>query len=314
MADTPGRIAVLVNAGAGHGCPPDLATSLKAKFCQRGLHARVHLIEHGPDLLAAARDAVQAGAGMVAAAGGDGTVSAVASQLVGTQVVLGVLPMGTLNHFAKDLGLPLDVDHAIDVLAHGRVGAVDVGQVNDRVFINNSSIGIYPDIVLDRERQRRRLGRSKWPALAVACLKVLQRYPTLAIQLAVEGDKLPARRSPFVFIGNNRYEIAGFEIGNRKSLEEGRLSLYMAHHGGRFGLLRLAVQAMLGRLQQADDFETLDSTELEIQTRRRAVHVSADGEVMLMQPPLHYRIRAGALKVMRPLAPGPASATPAPPR
>jgi diacylglycerol kinase family enzyme len=116
----------------------------------------------------------------------------------------------------------------------------------------------------------------------------------------VEGEKQSARRSPFVFIGNNRYEIAGFEIGNRKSLEDGRLSLYMAHHGGRLGLLRLAIQALLGRLQQAEDFETLDVTELAIQTRRRAIRVAADGEVMLMQPPLNYRIRAGALRVLRP--------------
>ena len=297
---TAGQAVVLVNATAGQGCPPDLDKTLQDKMRERGFEARVQLMRSGGELLSAAQAAMKTGAPTIVAAGGDGTVSAVASQLAGTNTVLGVLPMGTLNHFAKDLNIPLEQDAAIDVLARGRVAPVDVGEVNGRVFINNSSIGIYPDIVLDRERQRRRLGRSKWPALAVASLNVLRRHPSLAIQLEVEGEKQAARRSPFVFIGNNRYEIAGFDIGNRKSLEDGRLSLYMAHHGGRLGLLRLAIQALLGRLHQAEDFETLDVTELAIQTRRRAIRVAADGEVVLMQPPLNYRIRAGALRVIRP--------------
>jgi diacylglycerol kinase family enzyme len=291
---------VLVNATAGKGCPPDLAATLEDKFRQRGIEARIALMHSGSDLLAAAQAAGRERVPLAVAAGGDGTVSAVASQLAGTEAVLGVLPMGTLNHFAKDLGLPLELDAALDVLAQGRVAAVDVGEVNGRVFINNSSIGIYPDIVLDRERQRRRLGRGKWPALAIASMNVLRRHPSLAIQVEVDGDKQPARRSPFVFIGNNRYEIAGFEIGNRGSLEDGKLSFYMAHHGGRFGLLRLAVQALLGTLRQADDFEMHEATQLSIKSARRAIRVSADGEVMLMQPPLQYRIRAGALRVMRP--------------
>jgi len=299
-ADTRGRAVVLVNATAGSGCPPDLQPSMEEKLRQRGIEGRVKLMHSGSELLSAARHAMKEGASMVVAAGGDGTVSAVASQLAGTDTVLGVLPMGTLNHFAKDIGMPLELDAALDVLARGRIAHVDVGEVNGRVFINNSSIGIYPDIVLDRERQRRRLGRSKWPALAVASLNVLRRHPSVAIQLEVEGEKQPARRSPFVFIGNNRYEIAGFEIGNRKSLEDGKLSLYMAHHGGRFGLLALALQALFGTLRQADDFEMHEATELAIKSARRAIRVSADGEVMLMQPPLQYRIRAGALRVMVP--------------
>ena len=300
MSASGAQLLVLVNASAGQGCPPDLGPTLEEKFRQRGVTARVSLMQSGEALLSAARSALAEGAPTIVAAGGDGTVSAVASQLAGTDTVLGVLPMGTLNHFAKDIGMPLETDAAIDVLAAGRVAAVDVGEVNGRVFINNSSIGLYPDIVLDRERQRRRLGRSKWPALALACLHVLQRHPSLAIQVEVEGEQQKARRSPFVFIGNNRYEIAGFDIGSRKSLEAGHLSLYMAHHGGRFGLVRLAFQALLGRLRQADDFEMLEANDFTIKSPRRALRVSADGEVLLMTPPLCYSIRAGALRVIRP--------------
>lgn len=290
---------VLLNGKAGTGCPPDVVAGLQDKLAQRGIVARVDVLQGGGELLAATDRASGDGARMVVAAGGDGTVSAVASRLAGTGTVLGVLPMGTLNHFAKDLGLPMEIDAALDVLADGRTVAVDVGEVNDRVFINNSSIGIYPDIVLDRERQRRRLGRGKWPALLVACLNVLRRHPSLKVELQVEGERL-LRRSPFVFIGNNRYQVEGFAIGSRTALDAGRLSLYMAHHGGRFGLLRLAVLALLHRLRQAEDFEMLEAAELVIRPERRQIRVAADGEVLAMQGPLRYRIRPGALQVRVP--------------
>lgn len=290
---------VLLNGKAGTGCPPDVVAGLQDKLAQRGIVARVDVMQGGGELLAATDRASGDGARMVVAAGGDGTVSAVASRLAGTGTVLGVLPMGTLNHFAKDLGLPMEIDAALDVLADGRTVAVDVGEVNDRVFINNSSIGIYPDIVLDRERQRRRLGRGKWPALLVACLNVLRRHPSLKVELQVEGERL-LRRSPFVFIGNNRYQVEGFAIGSRTALDAGRLSLYMAHHGGRFGLLRLAVLALLHRLRQAEDFEMLEAAELVIRPERRQIRVAADGEVLAMQGPLRYRIRPGALQVRVP--------------
>ena len=293
---------VLLNGKAGTGCAPDVLAGLQDRLARHGIPARVVLIQDGNELLDEAGRASKEGVPLVIAAGGDGTVSAVASRLAGTTTVLGVLPMGTLNHFAKDLGLPVDLEAALDVLANGRTVSVDVGEVNGRVFINNSSIGIYPDIVLDRERQRRRLGRGKWPALLVACLNVLRRHPSLKVELQVDGDPL-LRRSPFVFIGNNRYEVEGFAVGSRRALDAGRLSLYMAHHGGRFGLLRLALLALLHRLEQAEDFETLEADELVIRPGRRRIRVAADGEVLVMQTPLHYRIRPGALQVRVPAVP-----------
>lgn len=298
-----GKAVVLINATAGaRGCPPDLQGRMEDQLRRRGIDANVALVHSGKDLLAATDQAVEAGASLVVAGGGDGTVSAVASRLVDTGTALGVLPMGTLNHFAKDLGIPLELDAALDVLAHGRATRVDAGEVNGRVFINNSSIGLYPDIVLDRERQRRRLGRGKWTALALASLHVLRRHPSLAVQVEIEGEQQGVRRSPFVFVGNNRYEIAGFEIGARKVLDGGRLSLYMSRHGGRFQLLGLALRALLGMLHQDDNFTMHMARTFTIKSARRMLRVSADGEVVLMAPPLHYRIREGALQVMRPAA------------
>jgi diacylglycerol kinase family enzyme len=214
---------------------------------------------------------------------------------------LGVLPMGTLNHFAKDLGIPLELEAAIDVIARGRELAVDMGEVNGRLFINNSSLGLYPDIVLDRERQRQRLGRGKWAALLAASLHAARRYPVLSLHLEVDGTPLE-RRSAFVFIGNNEYRMEGFEIGERAALSGAALSLYVTQRTGRFGLLRLAVHALFGRLQQAKDFDMLAAKAVVVRTARRHMRVATDGEVTLMQTPLNYRIRPAVLRVIVPPA------------
>jgi diacylglycerol kinase family enzyme len=242
---------------------------------------------------------VRSGAACVVAAGGDGTVSAVASQLAGTSAALGVLPMGTLNHFAKDTGIPLDIDEAIAAIARGHDVRVDVGEVNGRLFINNSSLGLYPDIVLDREHQRRRLGRGKWMALLAASLHAARRYPVLTLAMDVDGQPL-LRRSSFVFVGNNAYKMAGFEIGERERLDEGLLSLYVTQRTGRFGLLRLAARALFGRIEQARDFDVFTAARVEIATRKRSVRVAVDGEVLRMRTPIEYRIRPRALRVIVP--------------
>jgi diacylglycerol kinase family enzyme len=251
-------------------------------------------------MIAAARAALADGAELVVAGGGDGTINAVASVLVGSGVAFGVLPLGTLNHFAKDLGIPLELDAAVRNLASGRRRQVDVGEVNDRIFLNNSSLGLYPDMVRDREKQQRRLGRGKWLAALWASLAALRRYPFLSLRVSVDGARL-ARRTPFVFIGNNEYTMQGLAIGARARLDGATLSVYVAQRPGRFGLLRFAWRALCGRLAQERDFDVLLSDQLEIDTRRRHLRVATDGEVTVMKTPLRYRIRPGALTVIVPL-------------
>jgi diacylglycerol kinase family enzyme len=303
-------VLVIVNGGAGGGHDDAAAARMRAALAQAGLDAELVLAASGEEMIAAARRGVGAGARLVAAGGGDGTMNAVASVLVGTDTVFGVLPMGTLNHFAKDLGIPLDLDGAIRNLAQGRPRRVDVGEVNGRIFLNNSSLGLYPDIVRDRERQQRRLGRGKWPAAMWATLAALRRYPFLSMRLRVGNEHL-ARRTPFVFIGNNRYTMAGLAIGERERIDDGILSLYVAQHPTRFGLLRFAFDALRGKLAKRSDFDVLHVPDLEIATRRKHLRVATDGEVTVMQPPLRYRVRPGALTVMVPAAtiPEPSSHT-----
>lgn len=235
------------------------------------------------------------------AGGGDGTINAVASVLAGSGVALGVLPLGTLNHFAKDLDIPLDLEQAVATIARGTTTPVDVGDVNGRIFLNNSSLGLYPHIVRDRDQQQRRLGRGKWTAFGWAVVAALRRFPFLGVRLRVNGDE-HARRTPFVFIGNNDYRMQGFHIGARARLDGGALSIYVAQRPTRLGLLRLAWHALRGRLAQARDFDVLSSAQFTIETRHHRLHVATDGEVNIMQPPLCYRSRPAALNVLVPLS------------
>lgn len=299
MAPISTPVAVIVNAGAGQGHDGALAATLREKFAAVGLAADVTLAGSGEEMIGVAREALEDGVRIVVAGGGDGTMNAVASVLVDSPAAFGVLPLGTLNHFAKDLGIPLALDDAIATIAHGRPVAVDVGEVNGRIFLNNSSLGLYPDIVRDRVKQQRRLGRGKWLAFCWASLAALRRFPFLSLRLRVHGAE-HARRTPFVFIGNNAYTMEGLNIGERTRLDAGQLSLYVAQRPTRLGLVRLAGHALLGRLAEARDFDVLLAEALTIHSWRKLVRVATDGEVSLMAPPLNYRSRPGALTVIVP--------------
>lgn len=293
------KVTVILNASAGSGCTRDFADSLVEKFAACGLNAGVTLAKNGRALVAAARQAVCDGVTMVVAGGGDGTLNAVASELVGTALVFGVLPLGTLNHFAKDLGIPLNAEEAIRTIAAGHCISVDTGEVNGRVFLNNSSLGLYPDTVRRRELQQSRLGRGKWLAFFWAAVTSLRRYPFLHLTLTVD-DKIYKKRTPFIFIGNNDYVMEGFNIGARQALDAGRLSLYAAHPTSRLGLLLLALRAVFGRLRQAVDFDVLSAKNLMIESRHKQIRVATDGEVNLMHTPLNYRIVPKSLNVLVP--------------
>ena len=295
-------IAVIINGGAGNGHDDAAASDLRKKFRAHGCEAEVTLAKSGDDMIAAARKAIADGKQVVVAGGGDGTINAVASVMAGSGVDFGVLPLGTLNHFAKDVGIPLELDEAVRNIAEGRRIAVDVGEVNDRIFLNNSSLGLYPDIVRDREKQQHRLGRGKWPAAAWAALAALRRFPFLDVGVGVDG-KQHARRTPFVFIGNNEYIMQGLSIGARERLDAGVLSLYVAQRPGRLGLVRFAWRALWGHLAQERDFDVMLSEQFDIATRHRRLRVATDGEVTLMATPLRYRIRPQALSVIVPQHP-----------
>lgn len=293
------KTAVIVNASAGAGCTIEWAAELTRKFRATGMDVDVTLAKTGIQTIETAQSALAQGATIIVAGGGDGTINAVASVVTGTGTALGVLPLGTLNHFAKDLHIPLELDEAIHTIANGRPVHVDVGEINDKIFLNNSSLGLYPDIVREREKQQRRLGRGKWPAFFWATLAALRRYPFVNARLTIDGSER-VLRAPFIFVGNNKYLMEGFNIGTRARLDGGVLSLYVAHRTGRLGLLRLAFSSLFGRLRQERDFDALTTREIRVDTKHKRLRVSTDGEVTSMEMPLLYRIRSRALCVIVP--------------
>jgi diacylglycerol kinase family enzyme len=297
MSGARGLIVAIINAAAG-SVAGGAAERLAGAFAEAGGEVRVVTAASGEELTRAARAALDAGAGVVAAAGGDGTVGAVASVLAGSGTPLGVLPAGTLNHFAKDLGIPLDLKAAVAAILNGRPTPVDVCEVNGRVFVNNSSLGLYPMIVQQRELQQW-LGHRKWPAAAWASVTAMRWYPFLDLRIEAAGETL-LRRTPFAFIGNNSYEMQGLRIGSRASLTEGSMCVYILRRTGRLGLARLALSAVAGRLAAQGDFDALCAREVWIDSPRRRLHVALDGEVAAMRAPLRYLIRPGALRVILP--------------
>ncbi len=291
---------MILNRAAGTAAREELSDAeILRLFQQAGISARIEHPDEARDLAAVARAAVESDEEVIVAAGGDGTISAVAEALVGSKKILGVLPVGTLNHFAKDLGLPLELPVAIETLAQGHVAEVDVGEVNGHIFINNSSLGLYPHIVARREAQQERLARSKLAAFVWATLGAFRRFPFLDLRIIVDGKQL-VRRTAFVFIGNNEYRITGFDLGGRACLDAGRLGLYLTHRTGRLGLFRLGLRALLGRIEEAADFDAFCVTEATIDARHARLLVAMDGEVSELATPLHYRIRPRALRVLVP--------------
>jgi len=292
-------VPVIINAGAGNPHVARRADALTKQFRAGGLAVDVRLASSGAELETLMRAAADEHPPLLVAAGGDGTISTAAGLLAGTQTALGVLPFGTLNHFAKDLRIPLELEAAVANIIAGNAIAVDVGEVNGRVFINNSSLGLYPDIVRDRKRQETRLGRGKWRSLVWASLAALRRFPFLNVRIEVEGAKR-VYATPLVFVGNNEYGMEGFKIGERDRIDRGHLSVYIVKREGRTGLVRLAVQALIGRLRQARDFEALATTDFVIDTRHARILVATDGEVQAMESPLRYRTRPRSLRVIVP--------------
>ena len=301
------KATVVLNASAGLIAASETSATVsrvREAFQRANLEAEILAIGH-ERFPAAVRRAAASDADVVVLGGGDGTLSTGAAALVGSDKPLGILPLGTLNHFARDVGIPLDLDQAVGTIERGHVIEVDVGEVNDRIFLNNSSIGLYPSAVAHREELRHRYGGGKWPAMFNACVDVFRRFPLLVVTLRVE-DRAVALTTPFIFVGNNRYEMSLFSLGTRTSLQGGELSIYLTRNGGRMGLLRLAFRALLGRLEQDRDFHSFMLPGVEIRTRRRSLWVSLDGEVVRMASPIRYTIRPRALRVLTPMpdAPG----------
>ena len=263
-----------------------------------GVRARVVVTRKGDNISSLAARALSENGHLVVAGGGDGTVSAVAGVLAGTNAAIGVLPMGTLNHFAKDVGIPRHLEAAVRNIFTSQVTYVDVGEVNGRVFVNNSGIGFYPHFVRQREEQERH-GHVKRVAFMLALRSVVRRYFRLRMKVHMDQAEALEEVTPFLFVGNNRYQITGLEIGTRSKLDSGQLWVCTAPHAGRRNFARIALSTLVGRVTD-QELNALEVKEIWVQPGTPRVNVSIDGEVSVMDAPLHYAVRPKALQVVVP--------------
>jgi len=297
MAGRKRIVTCIVNGAAGSNRCAQEASHLSELFERNQLVCRVVVADGDNDVTALAQRAVSEGSDIIIAAGGAGTINAIANTLIGTDVTLGVVPLGTFNHFAKDLKIPLETEAAVATLAAGETTRIDVGEVNGRVFLNNSSLGLYPWLVRQRDKLQRH-GASKWRAVLAALLSAAEYYPRLYVRLLTQERHERARETSFVFIGNNKYDVSGANVGGRQILDGGRLWVCRAPRAGQLKLIWLGLRALLGL--KPKELETLAARELWIETGSKRVRVATDGEISVLESPLHYISRPLALKVIVP--------------
>lgn len=309
--ETDQPIPFLINreGGTAAAAGPGLADTIRTVCRDVGITAEIHLLE-GADMKAAVE--AHASHPLVVVGGGDGTLGQAAGALIGlgSGAVLGILPLGTHNHLAQQLGIPKDLAGAVRVLGQGQARRMDVATVNGIVFLNNASIGLYPLLVRSREAGRRRHGMPKWLANLFAAAAVLRRLKHHRLRVEVEGSA-QSIRTPLLFVGNNIYSLQGGQVGQRLALDEGKLSLFAVATGTRLAVIGFALRTLFGLADMKSDFAALETgRDLIVSAHAPNIHVALDGELHQLETPLHFESQPLVLEVMVPVesvAPDPAS-------
>lgn len=293
------RVCVIMNRGSGRKKHRQIVTMLEERLAPACGSFALRESRKGSDLPALARQVAGEGFDLVIAAGGDGTQSAVAGALVGTGVAMGVLPGGTFNYFARDLGVGETIEDALDTLLDARVEAVDVGDMNDLIFLNNVSLGAYPQILKTREGIYKRWGRSRLAAYwsVMVALRRLRRPMQLVAR--VDGD---AQRfeSALVFVARSAYQMESFGLEGADAIRQGRFAVLIAKARQPLPLMRSALRLAFGHSAKDDDFDLILSDHLQIETPVRRQLIAHDGEKTVLFSPFRLQVRHGGLRVLLP--------------
>lgn len=293
------RVAVVINSASGGLLDrAGLVDEIDVMLAEAGFEP-VNIPADGRGLMERMDAAFALGAERVIVGGGDGTIACAAQRLMGTDTALGILPLGTMNLLAKDLGIPMDVGEAVTALAAGDVGPIDVAEVNGHVFLCSSVLGFPTHVAERRERERRSMSPLAWWRLAVAAVKSLYRYPPLHV--AVDLGKGPVQiRTHALAIADNAFDDGFGHFMARSRLDQGELVLYFVRDLSVWRLGRLAAGMAVGGWKNDPNLETHHVKRIRVASRRRLLRVMNDGEVRLLAPPLDYRVLPGALNVVLP--------------
>ncbi len=287
---------LILNPSSGAKLAPGELDALQSASRERGLE--VIRLTPDADRAQTIRERMARGGRLFVAAGGDGTISHVVQPLVNTEAVLGVIPLGTYNHFARDLDLPLDWRAALEVALTGTTRQIDSGRINDRFFINNVSLGLYPELVARREERGRDYPR--WKARLYASWVTLRKYPHVTLAIETEHHQEVIRTHVFM-VSNNSYDLSRIGIESaRSTLEEGRLSVYWLPHLSRLKLTRFMARYLAGRVRETPGFRSFRTAAMKVQSAHQGVRVGVDGEVFRMSMPLTITIVPQSLLVRVP--------------
>jgi diacylglycerol kinase family enzyme len=288
-------VTFILNSAAGLARKLEVCQGLVDLFSDNPFRARVMVAASGAEIPMLVQQAIAEKSDAIVAGGGDGTVSAVASALVGTNIPLGILPLGNLNQFARDLHVPTDIEAAARSLLIGHIAHVDVGEVNGRVFLNTASVGINPAALCGTGRLPW-ARPANWAAWIGALGSTMRSHPFLRVRIPGAPT---VRGTPFLLVANERH-ASPFPGGWRVHVNSRQLCLWLYRDVGRWELLHLAARGLFRGATIAEDMEMLAAAEFSAESSRKYLRVLLDGESYWMLPPLQCSIRREALRVIVP--------------
>lgn len=302
------RVALVVNGAAGKKDGQQQQDSIREAITPRVREFALYSVSKGTLIADTAKQAADDGADIVVALGGDGTQSAVAGALAGGTAVMGVLPGGTFNYFARELGVGDTVEAALETLLAGHVQQMDVGEVNGRIFLNNASFGVYPEILERREAIYRRWGRSRMAAYWSVLVTLWDMRDPMTMVVTLDGETRQCKTS-LAFAARSAFQLESLGLEGADAIRDGRFALFLAKGQRRHELVAAAFRLALGRVAPGRDFDMLTAEEIMIETRQVRRLLAFDGEKARMKGPFRLRVHQGALSVIVP-APVAAANTP----
>lgn len=290
---------VVINARSGRREGAAITDALRDCIAEHDGRVTFHVDEKGGSVEKLTQRALRSGATTVIAAGGDGTICGVANQLVGSGVPLGVVPLGTFNYFARSLGVPEETDAAIRAICDGYLLPAAVGRVNDKVFLNNTSIGVYSAILQQREDTYKQFGRSRIAAYWSVLRALVKFYDPMTMKIEVDGERMSVK-SPLAFVCNSAFQLERFALQGADEVRDGKLALFLADDVGRWGLVKHAARLATRTMREGRDFRLVTGTEIVIDPGRHKRLIVRDGEKEPMRGPFRIRLDTDGLDVIRP--------------
>lgn len=311
--DSSAPFFIVFNAGSGRDDAVVTRTIIETFLAEAGREYHIMMVEDAsrlPHISAQAVARAQAQHGVVVAAGGDGTINAVAQAVLGSGCPFGVLPQGTFNYFSRAHGIPSDTAEALQVLLNSRAHPVQVGLVNDRVFLVNASLGLYPKLLEDREAYKQYYGRNRLVAWGAGIMTLLREHQPMRIHVE-HGDQAYELRTLMLFVSNNRLQLERIGLPEAAALEHGQLVATVLKPVNTLTLLQLMLRGTLGQLGDADHIVSFAFRQITVTPApallhgRRHIKVAMDGEVTLLTIPLRFRLAPEELLLLKPeVAPG----------